>query len=382
MNEQVATPSFHTYGGTAPENYERYFVPAIGLPLATELVETAHLAPGERVLDMACGTGVVARVAAEQIGPAGHVTALDVNPGMLAVARSVSRPAGIEWREGIAEDTQLPERTYDAALCQMGLQFFADRGAAVGELFRVLAPGGRLVANVPGPMPPVFRVLQRGIRDHVSPEVAEFMSVVFSLDERSGARGAPRRVGLPRDLDPPPPNKPPPARTGGLPVAVRLEHAARRGGWQAQRGRTRGSDARRSCRVGWVDRGRRADPSARRAHGHGEAPYLDHLALRGRVKGRMRHTMAACSDCRAPAYCSPPQSSSSRRRPLRCRGDMSATSAMPSTRVLSLTPCRRRVWSIARAMAPRGRFGSAHACCRTTAIRGSGIPSRPSRAGT
>jgi ubiquinone/menaquinone biosynthesis C-methylase UbiE len=183
MNEQVATPSFHTYGGTAPENYERYFVPAIGLPLATELVQTAHLGPGERVLDVASGTGVVARLAAEQVGAAGHVTALDVNPGMLAVARSVSSPAAIEWREGIAEDTQLPEGAYDAALCQMGLQFFADRGAAVGELFRVLAPGGRLVVNVPGPMPPVFQILQHGIRDHVSPEVAKFMSVVFSLDE-------------------------------------------------------------------------------------------------------------------------------------------------------------------------------------------------------
>ena len=248
MNEQVATPSFHTYGGTAPENYERYFRSRDRAPSRPELLDTARLRPGERVLDMACGTGVVARLAAEQIGAAGHVTALDVNPGMLAVARSVSRRAGIEWREGIAEDTQLPDRTYDAALCQMGLQFFADRGAAVGELFRVLAPGGPLVANVPGPMPPVFRVLQRGIRDHVSPEVAEFMSVVFSLDEARALERAPRRVGLPRDLRPPPPNKPPPARTGGLPVAVRLEHAARRRGWQAQRGRTRGSDARRSCR--------------------------------------------------------------------------------------------------------------------------------------
>lgn len=63
MNEQVATPSFHTYGGTAPENYERHFVPAIGFPLATELVEAARLSPGERVLDVACGTGVVARLA-------------------------------------------------------------------------------------------------------------------------------------------------------------------------------------------------------------------------------------------------------------------------------------------------------------------------------
>jgi SAM-dependent methyltransferase len=183
MNEQIATPSFHTYGGTAPENYERYFVPAIGLPLATELVETALLGAGERALDVACGTGVVARLAAEQVGAAGRVTALDVNPSMLAVARSVSSPAAIEWDEAAAEDTQLPDAAYDAALCQIGLQFFADRAAALAELHRVLVPGGRLVANVPGPMPPVFQILQRGIRDHVSPEAAKFVSVVFSLDD-------------------------------------------------------------------------------------------------------------------------------------------------------------------------------------------------------
>jgi SAM-dependent methyltransferase len=183
MKQHVAPPSFERYGGTAPENYERYFVPAIGLPLATELVDAALLSSGERVLDLACGTGVVARLAAEQVGAAGHVTGLDVNPGMLAVARSVPSPVAIEWREGAAEDTQLPAAAYDAALCQMGLQFFADRGAALAELCRVLAPGGRLVANVPGPMPPVFQILKRGISDHVSPEVAKFMSVVFSLDD-------------------------------------------------------------------------------------------------------------------------------------------------------------------------------------------------------
>ena len=150
MTQDAHTPSFQSYGGTAPENYERYFVPAIGLPLAAELVEAARLAPGERVLDVACGTGVVARLAAEQVGAAGQVTALDVNPGMLAVARSVPSPIAIEWREGAAEDMQLPDAAYDVALCQMGLQFFADRGAALAELNRVLAAGGRLVVNVPG----------------------------------------------------------------------------------------------------------------------------------------------------------------------------------------------------------------------------------------
>jgi ubiquinone/menaquinone biosynthesis C-methylase UbiE len=183
MKQHAATPSFQSYGGTAPENYERYFVPAIGLPLATELIEAARLSPEERVLDVACGTGVVARLAADQVGAAGHVTGLDVNPGMLAVARSVASPVPIEWREGAAEDTQLAAASYDAALCQMGLQFFTDRGAALAELNRVLAPGGRLVANVPGPMPPFFQILQRGISDHVSPDIAKFMSVVFSLDD-------------------------------------------------------------------------------------------------------------------------------------------------------------------------------------------------------
>ncbi len=183
MTQRVATPSFHSYAGTAPENYERYFVPAIGLPLATELVELARLSPGERVLDVACGTGVVARLAAERVGAAGRVTGLDVNAGMLAVARSVSSPVAIEWHEGAAENTQLAAAAYDAELCQMGLQFFADRGAALAELHRLLVPGGRLVANVPGPMPPVFQILQRAMGDHVSPEIAKFISVVFSLDD-------------------------------------------------------------------------------------------------------------------------------------------------------------------------------------------------------
>ena len=126
---------------------------------------------------------MVARLAADRIGPTGQVTGLDANAGMLAVARSVASAGRIEWREGPAEDTGLPDDAYDAALCQLGLQFFTHRVAALGELRRVLAPGGRVVANVPGPMPPVFQIFQSGIRDHASPDVAKFMSVVFSLDD-------------------------------------------------------------------------------------------------------------------------------------------------------------------------------------------------------
>jgi SAM-dependent methyltransferase len=180
-----AAPSFERYGGTAAENYERYFVPAIAAPLAVDLIELARLDVGERVLDMACGTGVVARLAADRVGP-GSVTGVDVNPGMLAVARSrTAAGAGIEWRQADAQATRLSDCAYDAVLCQLGLQFFADRTAALREMLRVLTPGGRLVANLPGPTPPIFGALEEALSAHVSPATAGFVSAVFSLHDPS-----------------------------------------------------------------------------------------------------------------------------------------------------------------------------------------------------
>ena len=89
-------PYGQSYGGSAAENYERYFVPTIGLPLAKDLVEVAALQPGDRVLDAACGTGVVTRLVAEALGAKGSVAGLDVNPGMLAVARSAAPPGEVD----------------------------------------------------------------------------------------------------------------------------------------------------------------------------------------------------------------------------------------------------------------------------------------------
>jgi trans-aconitate methyltransferase len=91
----TTTATEHPYGrsftGSAPENYERYFVPVIGGPFAVDLVKQAGLRAGERVLDVACGTGIVARLAAERVGAKGSVAALDVNAAMLEVARTVTR---------------------------------------------------------------------------------------------------------------------------------------------------------------------------------------------------------------------------------------------------------------------------------------------------
>jgi ubiquinone/menaquinone biosynthesis C-methylase UbiE len=179
-------PTLAHYGGPPPRNYQRYFVPAIGLPLAAELVEAAALHTGERVVDVACGTGIVARLAAEQVGSGGAVTGVDVNPGMLAVARSVpAAGAAIDWHEADAAATGLPDAASDVALCQLGLQFFADRPAALWELRRLLKPGGRIVVSVAGPASPMFEVLERALADHVSPEAAGFVATVFSLSESS-----------------------------------------------------------------------------------------------------------------------------------------------------------------------------------------------------
>jgi ubiquinone/menaquinone biosynthesis C-methylase UbiE len=181
---EAVKPSFDSYGGTGPQNYERYFVPAIAAPLASDLLETAALQPGERVLDLACGTGIVARLATERIGPAGTIAGLDINPGMLAVARAAAPPtAAIAWHQAPADATALPDSAFDVVVCQMGLQFFADKAAALREAHRVLAPGGRIVLNAPGPAPELFIILADALARHIKPGLAPFVQQVFSLHD-------------------------------------------------------------------------------------------------------------------------------------------------------------------------------------------------------
>jgi ubiquinone/menaquinone biosynthesis C-methylase UbiE len=134
----------------AAELYERYVARYILGPWAPLLVDAACLTAGERVLDVACGTGVVTRAAAKRVGPAGQVIGVDLNPGMIEVARSLTAPPGapIEWLERSALDLQLANASVDVVLCQQGLQFFADRALAMQEMRRVLVHGGRLALSV------------------------------------------------------------------------------------------------------------------------------------------------------------------------------------------------------------------------------------------
>jgi ubiquinone/menaquinone biosynthesis C-methylase UbiE len=184
MGASTAAVSFKQYGGNAAENYERYFVPTIGTPFATALLDAAGLRQGERVLDVACGTGVVTRLAAEQVGPNGAVAGLDINPAMLAVARSVpSSGAAIEWHEANAEALPIADGSFDVVLSSLGLQFVPDKESALREMLRVLGSDGRLAIATVGPTPPLFAILEQALARHLKPEVAAFVRAVFSLHE-------------------------------------------------------------------------------------------------------------------------------------------------------------------------------------------------------
>ncbi|SMO37089.1 class I SAM-dependent methyltransferase [Fodinibius sediminis] len=173
-------------GRSAPENYERYFVPVIAQPLAEDLVRMAMIQPREHVLDVACGTGIVARLASQEVNKRGAVCALDINPGMLAVARTIPLPGQpIAWSEASAEDIPFPDETFDVAFCQLSLQFMENKSAALNEIRRTLVPGGRFYLNVPGPAGGLFNIFIEELAQHVSPEAAGFASRVFSLHSTS-----------------------------------------------------------------------------------------------------------------------------------------------------------------------------------------------------
>lgn len=185
--------------GSAAELYERYAVGYFIGAWAPGLVASAALRPAERVLDLACGTGVVARIAASKIGPAGHVTGLDINAGMLAVARSLPPPPGasITWVEGSAMAMDLPNASFDVVLCQQGLQYFPDKSAALREINRVLAPGGRALLSVWKSMGPYHLAVGSAFERYVGLETAtRFRASRVGLPDAEALRRMLAEAGL------------------------------------------------------------------------------------------------------------------------------------------------------------------------------------------
>lgn len=130
----------------AAKAYEALFVPALFGQWATRVADAAQIQSGHRVLDVACGTGVLSREVASRTGPTGYVAGLDPSPGMLAVAKEFA-PV-VDWKQGVAEALPFPDESFDTVVSQFGLMFFSDRHQAIREMLRVLIPGGRMVVAV------------------------------------------------------------------------------------------------------------------------------------------------------------------------------------------------------------------------------------------
>ena len=127
---------------TFTEIYERVLVGPLFRPFAEQLMTRVGPNRGDSVIDVACGTGIVARVARERLGPEARIVGVDVAPAMLAVARTVDPT--IDWRQGNAVSLPVSAgEQFTVLTCHQGLQFMPDKPAAIREMRRVLAPGGR-----------------------------------------------------------------------------------------------------------------------------------------------------------------------------------------------------------------------------------------------
>jgi len=165
------------------EAYERYLVPALMAAGARRLIELASLRPGDRVLDVGCGTGIVARSAASRVGEKGRVVGVDLNEGMLRVAARAAADLvpPVEWRQGDAASLPFPDAAFDVVASQQMLQFVPDSVGALREMYRVLAPSGRLAVSVCRPIEHAagYLPLADGLRRHAGPEAEAMIRSPF-----------------------------------------------------------------------------------------------------------------------------------------------------------------------------------------------------------
>lgn len=176
----------------AAERYDRILVSTIYDPFAEVLVDAAGLKRGEGVLDCGCGTGAAARRAAGIVGTPGRIVAVDINAGMIEVARSLPPVDNtfIEWHVESATQLALGDRSVDAVLCAQTLQFLTQRPAALAEMLRVLRPAGRVVVSTwrDSGENPYFQAIEDTVARHIGPHASAGLSVVSDLTEAAAIR--------------------------------------------------------------------------------------------------------------------------------------------------------------------------------------------------
>ena len=182
--------------GSPAEIYDRCFVPALFRQWGSVVADVARVRPGQRVLDVACGTGALTAAVCERVGPTGTVVGLDANPQMLEVARR--KDLDVEWRDGSAEALPFDSGSFDAVVSQFGLMFFSDRSRALREMRRVLRPGGRLAVAVWDALErsPGYLALAELLQRLFGQSVADSFRAPFVLGDAEGLQSICDEAGL------------------------------------------------------------------------------------------------------------------------------------------------------------------------------------------
>lgn len=167
----------------AAETYEIQKVPLVFAPLAKATLGAVDLMENARVLDIACGTGIMPRLLAERIPGRGRIVGTDLNPAMIEVAQRLMPESQhrVDWFTCDVVGLPFEDREFDFVFCQQGLQFFPDKPSALAEIRRVLVPGGRLVLTCWRKVSPLFQAVADSLKKHVSEKSAEQALTPFSF---------------------------------------------------------------------------------------------------------------------------------------------------------------------------------------------------------
>ena len=187
--------------GNSAELYEQFLVPVIFVPYTQYLLSQSDLETGNNVLDVACGTGIVARMVKARVGATGRVAGVDLNAGMLAVAKLVTPSGLIEWIAADVGQIPLEDELFDVAYCQQGLQFFPDKVGSIREITRLLKPNGTYTAIVAKSLDqnPLMSSQVAALTKHIGKDAAAGIRVVCELSNGEEVAGLFVQAGL-RDV--------------------------------------------------------------------------------------------------------------------------------------------------------------------------------------